>query len=308
MPPESLTRIKISKEHLNFSAVEIGVSSGSGLVTDASSGIGRAITTRFVPDGYNVINISRHPCAERGVENMRSDLAVPGAADSLAGALTPWIADAGRVCLVHDASAMHLDRVDNLASADLRASLELNLVAPNALNRICIPLLKPGSSILYIGSTLAKKAVPGVSGYIIAKHGVVGLMRATCQDLAERGIHICMICQGFTDTRQLRALNRRQRRHPGLHHRTLGLRSADRARGDRRGGRLRRPRLGPQRRPDPRQPGAARAMSQSNLVASLSKLGQPRNDLNQHRLTLRVSDRDSVNTALCSKRALLFIQ
>jgi len=176
------------------------------IVTGASSGIGRAIATRFVLDGYNVINISRHPCAERGVENIRCDLAVPGAADSLAVALTPWLADAGPVCLVHNASAMHLDRVDNLASADLRAGLELNLVAPNALNRICIPYLRPGSSILYIGSTLAEKAVPGVAGYIIAKHGLVGLMRATCQDLAGRGIHTCMICPGFTDTRQLRAL------------------------------------------------------------------------------------------------------
>jgi len=176
------------------------------IVTGASAGIGRAIAARFVRDGYHIINISRHPCTEQGVENLRCDLAVPGAADGLATALTPWLGGAGTICLVHNASAMHLNRVDNLASLDLRADLELNLVAPNALNRICIPHMRPGSSILYIGSTLAEKAVPGVAGYVIAKHGLVGLMRATCQDLAGRGIHTAMVCPGFTDTRQLRAL------------------------------------------------------------------------------------------------------
>ena len=173
----------------------------------------------------------------------------------------PGCADAAPVCLVHNASAMHLNRVDTLASADLRATLELNLVAPNALNRIVIPHLPPGSSILYIGSTLAEKAVPGVAGYVIAKHGLVGMMRATCQDLAGRGIHTCMICPGFTDTEQLRALIGDNAGDPGRHHRPVGLRPADRAGGDRRGGRLRRPRPGAQRRPDPCQPGAAGAMT-----------------------------------------------
>jgi len=176
------------------------------IITGASSGIGRAIATRFVQDGFAVLNISRHPCHAPGVDNIGCDLSVPGEADQIAGALTAWSQDAGRLCLVHNASVMHRTRIDTLESADLRAALELNLVAPNALNRILIPCMRPGSSILYIGSTLAEKAVPGVASYIIAKHGLAGMMRATCQDLAGRGIHTCMICPGFTDTEQLRAL------------------------------------------------------------------------------------------------------
>jgi NAD(P)-dependent dehydrogenase (short-subunit alcohol dehydrogenase family) len=140
------------------------------------------------------------------VENLACDLAEPGAVGQIAEALSVRLAGADRICLVHNASAMRPSRIDDLDASDLRALLELNLVAPAALNRIAIPHMAPGSSILYIGSTLAEKAVPGVAGYVIAKHGLAGMMRATCQDLAGRGIHTCMICPGFTDTEQLRDL------------------------------------------------------------------------------------------------------
>jgi NAD(P)-dependent dehydrogenase (short-subunit alcohol dehydrogenase family) len=176
------------------------------IVTGASSGIGRAVATRFLVEGYAVLNLSRRPCPERGVENIACDLAQPGAADGLGPTLTPWLEGADRVCLVHNASVMHRDRIDALESDHLRSVLELNLVATNALNRQVIPHMTPGSSLIYIGSTLAEKAVPGVASYVIAKHALAGMMRATCQDLAGRGIHTCMICPGFTDTEQLRCL------------------------------------------------------------------------------------------------------
>ncbi len=176
------------------------------LITGASSGIGRAIATRFMEDDWVVLNLSRRPCPVPEVENLTCDLAEPDAVMSLAPALQPWLAGAKRICLVHNASVMRLDRIDQLANADLRAALELNIIAASGLNQLIVPQMKAGSSLIYIGSTLSEKAVPGVASYVIAKHALVGMMRATCQDLAGRGIHACMICPGFTDTEQLRAL------------------------------------------------------------------------------------------------------
>ena len=40
--------------------------------------------------------------------------------------------------------------------------------------------------------------------YATTKHGLVGLMRSTVQDLAGRGIHSACVCPGFTDTEMLR--------------------------------------------------------------------------------------------------------
>jgi NAD(P)-dependent dehydrogenase (short-subunit alcohol dehydrogenase family) len=60
-----------------------------------------------------------------------------------------------------------------------------------------------GSAIIYVGSTLSEKAVPGSFSYVTSKHAVVGLMRSTCQDLIDTGIHTACICPGFTDTEML---------------------------------------------------------------------------------------------------------
>ncbi|EXJ15223.1 SDR family NAD(P)-dependent oxidoreductase [Imhoffiella purpurea] len=176
------------------------------IITGATSGIGRAIATRFLVDGWGVINVSRRPSPDPGVDSLSCDLSEPGAAEALRESLLERVAAAGRLCLVHNASAMRSDRIDELSGADLRQVLELNILAANALNQIVLPQMSSGSSVLYIGSTLAEKAVPGVASYVIAKHALVGMMRATCQDLAGRGVHTCMVCPGFTDTEQLRGL------------------------------------------------------------------------------------------------------
>ena len=66
------------------------------------------------------------------------------------------------------------------------------------------PRMAAGSSIIYIGSTLSEKAVPGRATYVASKHAIVGLMRSTTQDLFGAGIHTACVCPGFTDTEMLR--------------------------------------------------------------------------------------------------------
>jgi NAD(P)-dependent dehydrogenase (short-subunit alcohol dehydrogenase family) len=52
----------------------------------------------------------------------------------------------------------------------------------------------------FVGSTLSEKAVANTASYVTAKHAMVGLMRATCQDLAVAAapVHTAAICPGFT--------------------------------------------------------------------------------------------------------------
>lgn len=175
------------------------------LITGGSAGIGASTAQRFSDAGYAVINLSRRDCPVADVMHIPCDLTRHDFADAIAATVEPLLRDAERIVLVHNAARMDNDTAATTDSAALREILEINLVAPNTLNRLCLPFMKRGSAIVYVGSTLAEKAVPGVFSYATAKHGMVGMMRATCQDLADTGIHTACVCPGFTDTEMLRS-------------------------------------------------------------------------------------------------------
>ena len=175
------------------------------VVTGASAGIGLATAKRFLEQGYTVANLSRRPCPLPDVLDLRCDLAAPDFLASLAPNLTPHLDAATTTVLVHNASRLVNDTATDTPSDDLRGVLEVNVVGVNTLNRLAIPRMAAGSCILFVGSTLAEKAVPGSFSYVVSKHAQVGMMRAVCQDLAGTGIHTACICPGFTDTEMLRA-------------------------------------------------------------------------------------------------------
>ena len=174
------------------------------LVTGASAGIGTSTAETFLEAGYAVVNLSRRPCPVAGVTHVRCDLSRPDFLDDIAATLAPQLASANRIALVHNASRLVNDTALATPSDALRAVLETNVVAANTLNGHLLPHMGEGSCILYVGSTLSEKAVPGSFSYVVSKHAIVGMMRATCQDLAGTGIHTACVCPGFTDTEMLR--------------------------------------------------------------------------------------------------------
>lgn len=180
------------------------------VVTGGSKGIGRAVIARFLSDGFAVLNISRSPCVLEGVINLALDMSelawVEAAKPLLEKTVSQLLpAGQGQVVLVHNAAVMQKDRANDVQGADFSRVLQLNVIAPSQLNQLLLPAMAPGSAIVYVGSTLSEKAVANTCSYVTSKHALVGLMRATCQDLAGRGIHTNCVCPGFTDTEMLRA-------------------------------------------------------------------------------------------------------
>lgn len=174
------------------------------VITGASSGIGLATARVFIESGYAVINLSRSACDVDGVTNIACDLADPNFLPGIETTLLAGIAEAETLCLVHNAARLAHDCVAEVSPEELRSVYEINLIAPAVLNRMLLPSMSPGSSILYVGSTLGEKAVPGSFSYVTSKHAAIGMMRATCQDLAGSGVHTACINPGFTDTEMLR--------------------------------------------------------------------------------------------------------
>lgn len=179
------------------------------VITGASRGIGKATAAMFAANGYDVINISRSALElpdqlEVSVSNLAIDLSNFNWSNEQGDALKDLIVEPRKIVLVHNAALHYSDSLQTVAADEFQQSLQVNVVAPTQLNQLLMPLMTSGSSVLYLGSTLSEKAVPGACSYVTSKHAVVGLMRATCQDTAGSGIHTACVCPGFTDTEMLR--------------------------------------------------------------------------------------------------------
>lgn len=175
------------------------------IVTGASKGIGKSTAAYFLKQQWDVINISRSPCDLENVRNLHVDFSIPDSVEIHAAKLPELVTGYNKVCLLHNAASYVKDSCFDIEAESLRNAFEVNVLTPSLMNKVLLPHLPQGSSIIFIGSTLSEKAVANAASYAITKHAVAGLMKATCQDLMGTGIHTCCICPGFTDTEMLRA-------------------------------------------------------------------------------------------------------
>lgn len=174
------------------------------IITGASTGIGYAAALQFIEQGYTVINVSRREHDDPRVINLCTDLCDKPALIVLNQQLLSHVSQASEVALVHNAGYLFGDTAIAPNEAELEKTLAVNVWAPTLINKALLEHMPKTSSVLYIGSTLSEKAVAGSYSYALSKHAVAGMMKASCQDLFNLGIHSACICPGFTDTAMLR--------------------------------------------------------------------------------------------------------
>ncbi|MCL1077552.1 SDR family oxidoreductase [Parashewanella spongiae] len=174
------------------------------LITGGSRGIGKATCLYFLEKGYRVINLSRNNLALEGVTQFYIDLSFPDSIHQQKELLLSELKDAEKIVLVHCAASHNKNNILDIVQQELVKSLAINIVSPTVLTQIISSIMPAGSSIIYLGSSLSEKALPNTYSYSTNKHAVIGMMRATCQDLSGTGIHTVCVCPGFTDTEMLR--------------------------------------------------------------------------------------------------------
>ena len=81
-------------------------------------------------------------------------------------------------------------------------ALSLNLTSTFVAMQAVLPsMLDAGyGRIINMASTAGLKGYAYVSSYCAAKHGVIGLTRATALETARKGVTVNAVCPGYTDT------------------------------------------------------------------------------------------------------------
>jgi NAD(P)-dependent dehydrogenase (short-subunit alcohol dehydrogenase family) len=166
------------------------------LITGASQGIGRAIATRVIQDGYRVINLDKKaPKSLLEGETYHSiDLMDPQAIEELIPKITK---QEPILRLVNNAGFIRPGALENTTLVDFEAVMALNLRAPMLLAQQLLPHMRQAKFGRIV--SIASRAALGKEErtvYAASKAGLVGMTKTWALEMAKFGITVNAIGPG----------------------------------------------------------------------------------------------------------------
>jgi NAD(P)-dependent dehydrogenase (short-subunit alcohol dehydrogenase family) len=180
------------------------------LVTGGSSGIGLAITRKLAASGMRVVIVGRRQSAldqtvgELGenVSGMIADVSDSASLDALFSQIRSEF-DRIDVLVANAGGGVHAP-LGQITEAAYDQQFDTNVKGIVFTIQGALPLLKPGSSIVVVGSTSSIDPGPSMSIYGATKAAVRNLVRSWVSDLKGTGIRINIVSPGPTNTQSLR--------------------------------------------------------------------------------------------------------
>jgi len=177
------------------------------IVTGASSGIGEATARLAHARGMKVVLAARRAALLAEVAaSLPGSIAVPTDVTSSAdidALVDRTVAEFGRIdVLVNNAGqGLHLPVIEADLD-DVRAVLELNVLAPLALMKAVVPVMRSvgGGAIVNISSGSTRRVLPGVGPYAATKSALNTLTEVARTELAHDNIAVSLVVPGVTKT------------------------------------------------------------------------------------------------------------
>lgn len=174
------------------------------LVTGASSGIGEAIASRLLDDGYSVYVAARRldrmqHLADRGAIALAMDIARD---DDIRAVVDRMTADGGLDVLINNAGFATYGAMEDTPIADARYQFEVNLFGLARLTQLLLPGMRSRGSgtIVNMSSMGGKIYTPLGSWYHATKHALEGWSDCLRIELAPFGIDVIIIEPGAIET------------------------------------------------------------------------------------------------------------
>jgi len=175
------------------------------LVTGAASGIGRAITERFIADGMRVLATDVNLDGLAALSAPHGDALVTARCDVTEEADLEAVAALGtelggfHVVVANAGRGAYSPIVDH-PLAEWKAIIDLCLTGVFLTLKHGAHAMHDGGSIITIASLNATQPSAGMSAYCTAKAGVVMLTKVAAMELGSRGIRVNSIAPGLVET------------------------------------------------------------------------------------------------------------
>lgn len=175
------------------------------LITGCSSGIGATLAAELHRRGHRVFATARRPdtlesLADKGIATLPLDV---NDDDSIAAAMAHVGEQAGTLdMLINNAGFSQVGAVVDLTREALRGQYETNVIAPVAMTRAALPLLRAAATehgkalVVNVGSIVGVFTTPFAGAYCSSKAAVHALSDALRMELEPFGIKVVMVQPG----------------------------------------------------------------------------------------------------------------
>jgi NAD(P)-dependent dehydrogenase (short-subunit alcohol dehydrogenase family) len=178
------------------------------IVTGGGSGIGLAITEKFVRSGILTIIVGRDPKKLDAAKKQLGDLCHPIAQDlndldAIPGLVRRIVDRYHRIdILVNNAGINMKKELTDVTDEDFERILLTNLRSVFALTREVVKTMLPHGkgNIINISSMASQYGIPKVIAYTASKAAIEGMTKAMAVELSPRGILVNCIAPGFIAT------------------------------------------------------------------------------------------------------------
>ncbi len=171
---------------------------GHALVTGVASGIGKAIASRLLAEGWRITGLDR-TAVDQTSDEFRS-IAVDLSDAKHLGIELAGVE--GVTAIVHAAGFMRTAPLGALDPADGEAMWRVHVEAAIVIANTLLPAMPSGGRVVLVGSRTASGAA-GRSQYAASKAALYGLARSWAAELAPRGITVNVVAPGATETPML---------------------------------------------------------------------------------------------------------